>query len=118
VDPVLVALAARDGRDPVETHSRLLRGDPVVDVVGPDLARLFPVAHEIDGGDHVRVQAAFQREIDGGITKTINCPASTSPESIRAWIELAWREGCLGLTVYRGGSLDGEPVTAIQGVPS
>ena len=118
VDPILLLLAARQGLDVKETDRRLRCGELLSDVVGSDLARLFPVAHEVDGADHIRVQAAFQREIDGGITKTINCPPSTSTETIRDWIQLAWTEGCLGLTIYRGGTLDGEPASAVSGALS
>jgi ribonucleoside-diphosphate reductase alpha chain len=64
---------------------------------------LFKVAHEIDATWHVRHQAAFQRHTDNGVSKTINLPhEATTDEVARAYL-LAWREGCLGITVFRDG---------------
>jgi ribonucleoside-diphosphate reductase alpha chain len=69
-----------------------------------DLRRLFVTAHDIAPAHHVRMQAAFQRSSDSGVSKTINLsPAATRADVASAFV-LAHELGCKGLTVYRSGS--------------
>ena len=70
------------------------------------LRRLFVTAHDIPAEQHVRMQAAFQRYSDSGVSKTINLPATSTKEDVAQAFTLAYRLGCKGLTVYRTGSRD------------
>jgi ribonucleoside-diphosphate reductase alpha chain len=69
--------------------------------VPSDLRKVFKVAHDIDWRDHIKMQAAFQKWTDNAITKTINMPATVTPNEIEEAYILAWKLGCKGLTVYR-----------------
>jgi len=70
----------------------------------PDEARaVFKTAHEIHWSWHVRHQAAFQRHTDNGVSKTINLPTDAPEGDVAEAYLLAWREGCLGITVFRDG---------------
>ena len=69
-----------------------------------NMRRLFVTAHDIPAKFHVRMQAAFQRYSDSGVSKTINLPASATKEDVAAAFLLAHRLGCKGLTVFRSGS--------------
>jgi ribonucleoside-diphosphate reductase alpha chain len=70
----------------------------------PDEARaVFKTAHEIHWSWHVRHQAAFQRHTDNGVSKTINLPTDAAVGDVADAYLLAWREGCLGITVFRDG---------------
>ncbi len=70
----------------------------------PDEARaVFKTAHEIHWSWHVRHQAAFQRHTDNGVSKTINLSTDAAEGDVAEAYLLAWREGCLGITVFRDG---------------
>ncbi|MBN1169372.1 adenosylcobalamin-dependent ribonucleoside-diphosphate reductase [Candidatus Woesebacteria bacterium] len=65
------------------------------------IKKIFKVAHDIDWKDHIKMQASFQKWTDNAITKTINMPASATPDDIEQAYVMAWELGCKGLTVYR-----------------
>jgi ribonucleoside-diphosphate reductase alpha chain len=71
-----------------------------------DLRRLFVTAHDIAPAHHVKMQAAFQRSSDSGVSKTINLPARATKADVASAFTLAYQLGCKGLTVFRTGSRD------------
>jgi ribonucleoside-diphosphate reductase alpha chain len=64
----------------------------------------FVVAGDITAEEHVRMQAALQAFVDSSISKTINCPATATPDDVARAFQLAWKLGCKGLTIYVTGS--------------
>jgi ribonucleoside-diphosphate reductase alpha chain len=72
--------------------------------VPEDMRRLFVTAHDIAPAHHVRMQAAFQKYSDSGVSKTINLPTSATPQDVAQAFLLAHELGCKGLTVYRTGT--------------
>ena len=69
-----------------------------------DLRRLFVTAHDVTPEHHVRMQAAFQKYSDSGVSKTINLPATATKADVASAFLLAYRLGCKGITVFRTGS--------------
>lgn len=65
------------------------------------------IAHDISPEWHLKVQAQWQKWVDGSISKTINAPANTSVRDIRDIYLNAWKLGCKGITVFRDSSKEG-----------
>jgi ribonucleoside-diphosphate reductase alpha chain len=63
-------------------------------------------ASEIAPVDHISVQSAFQKCIDGTISKTVNLPNHATRKTVRDLMVTAWKMGCAGMTIYRDGSRD------------
>lgn len=78
---------------------------------GKILPDYFVTALNIDPLWHVEMQAAFQKWVDNGISKTINMPPSATKENVAQAIIVAWEKGCKGITVYRTGSRATEVLT-------
>ena len=75
----------------------------------PDwVKRLYVTAPEISPEDHVLMQAAFQKHVDSGISKTINFANEATIQDVEDAYLLAWETKCKGITVYRAGSRDKE----------
>ena len=78
--------------------------------VPEEVQRVWRVAHDIHWKDRIEMQAALQSNISNAISSTINCSESTTVDEIKAIYTLAWKKGLKGITVYRDGSLDSQPV--------
>ncbi|MCX6812959.1 MAG: hypothetical protein NTV77_00485 [Candidatus Azambacteria bacterium] len=74
-----------------------------LDNISDDVKKIFATAHEIPPEWHVKVQAAFQRNTDNGVSKTINLPNSATLADVKKAFWLAYETECLGITVYRDG---------------
>jgi ribonucleoside-diphosphate reductase alpha chain len=81
------------------------------DGLPPEITTVFVTSQMIQPEGHIRIQAAFQKYVDGGISKTINFPTSASTKEIGDGMLAAWKHGCKGITIYRDGSLSAQVLT-------
>ncbi|PXF54869.1 MAG: ribonucleotide-diphosphate reductase subunit alpha [Deltaproteobacteria bacterium] len=75
-----------------------------LDKVPEDLRRIFVTSMDVSPEDHIAIQAAFQKDIDNAVSKTINFSDDATRDSIRSAYLLAWNQGLKGITIYRSGS--------------
>lgn len=74
----------------------------------------FPVTQRgraIGWEGHVRMVAAVQPFLSGGISKSINMPQDSTVEEIENAYMLGWRLGCKSMAIYRDGCKHTQPVT-------
>ncbi|PIZ75318.1 ribonucleoside-diphosphate reductase, adenosylcobalamin-dependent [Candidatus Peregrinibacteria bacterium CG_4_10_14_0_2_um_filter_38_24] len=69
-----------------------------------NIRKVYVTAMDISAEAHIRMQAAFQSEVDNSISKTINFPYSATREDVRQGYIMAWKADLKGCTVYRDGS--------------
>jgi ribonucleoside-diphosphate reductase alpha chain len=107
--PIFLHVLEQVGLDP-EAQERILQQVVLtgscqsVDELPSHIRDTFVVASDITAEEHVRMQAALQAFVDASISKTVNFPASATPDDVAQAFKLAWELGCKGLTVYVTGS--------------
>ncbi|MFH0884189.1 MAG: adenosylcobalamin-dependent ribonucleoside-diphosphate reductase [Candidatus Micrarchaeota archaeon] len=76
----------------------------VMPEIPEDVKNVFRVSHDMEPVAHVLMQAAFQKNVDLAVSKTINMPADATVEDVENVYILAWKHGCKGITIYRDSS--------------
>ncbi|HPF14120.1 MAG TPA: adenosylcobalamin-dependent ribonucleoside-diphosphate reductase [Planctomycetota bacterium] len=81
-----------------------------LDGIPEEHQRIFVTAHDIEPEWHMRMQAAFQDHCDASISKTINFPKDATVDDVRTICELAIDLDVKGVTVYRDGCREMQPM--------
>ncbi len=106
INPIFEEMAREGGFYSEELMGKIASTGSVQDIseIPGKIRRVFVTAHEITPEWHVRMQAAFQRQVDNSISKTINFPGNATLGDVEKAFLLAHRLGCKGITVYRYGA--------------
>ncbi|MBI2101720.1 adenosylcobalamin-dependent ribonucleoside-diphosphate reductase [Candidatus Woesearchaeota archaeon] len=81
-----------------------------IDKIPERLKKIFVVGSDIEAEWHVKMQAAFQKYVDNGISKTVTLPKDASVEDVEKIFMMAYELGCKGISVYRYGSREGQVI--------
>lgn len=109
VNPIFRSVAAKNnyfGYKPEELWTKIednhnsVRG---IENIPEEIQKVFASAHDIKVEYHVKMQAAFQKNTDNAVSKTINLPNNASVEDVKETYMKSWELGCKGITVYRDG---------------
>jgi ribonucleoside-diphosphate reductase alpha chain len=84
----------------------LARRGSIKDIPGipEDVKKIFVTAFDIAPLWHVKMQAAFQKYSDSGVSKTVNLPQDATEEDVRTVYLAAHELKCKGITIFRYGS--------------
>ncbi len=106
LDPVFEHVLKVRGLYSEELIKRVMEEGSIqnMDEIPQDIKEVFRVAYDISPQSHVLMQAAFQKNVDLAVSKTINMPADSSVEDVEDVYILAWKTGCKGITIYRDSS--------------
>lgn len=106
LNPVLVRYLEEHFNNSAEIIQSVIRTGGFSDqtAIPPALRRLFLTALEIPSAQHVHLQAAFQRHVDNGVSKTVNLPAEALVGEVAEIFRHAYKLKCKGITVFRYGS--------------
>ncbi len=106
VSPLFEKAAKERGIYSQELMTEVAKKGSVQDISGvpQDMKEIFVTALDIPPEQHVRVQAAFQRYTDNGVSKTVNMPQDATVGDVLNVYNLAYDLGCKGVTVFRYGS--------------
>ena len=74
------------------------------------IKRIFVAGSDIAPEWHVKMQAAFQKYVDNGISKTVTLPKDATVEDVEKIFMMAFELGCKGISVYRYGSREGQVI--------
>tara|TARA_R110001583_G_scaffold35266_1_gene117510 strand:- start:1816 stop:3711 length:1896 start_codon:yes stop_codon:yes gene_type:complete len=113
IEPIFSAMYTRRYR-----HNNIWKEKLVVDPLFKEWFELglpldnFVGAYDVSPEDHIKVQATIQKYMDSCISKTINLPHTAEPEDFSK-VALEYAPYLKGLTVYRAGAKEGEPLSAI-----
>ena len=105
VHPRLESRLAQLGLYTNQNRDLLLRTGSTAALHGvpEETAKLFATAHEIAPQAHLAMQAAFQRHVDNGVSKTLNLPGDAGEDMVRSILMEAHALGLKGVTVFRNG---------------
>lgn len=113
VNPIFKNIADKQGFYTKKLQRHILKTGSIQDManIPPAVRRVFKTACDIAPNWHIRIQAAFQKHCDAAVSKTINLPADATPAVVDRACKLAYQLDCKGVTVYRRGTRQNEPMT-------
>jgi len=114
--PALFNILQDRGLDNAEVRDKLgnLGSVRKADFLPEDIRSIFPSSHDIDYTWHVKHQMAWQKHISSGVSKTINFPKDATQDMVSDAFRMAYEGGCKGITIYRDGSRQGQPLSSLK----
>ena len=77
--------------------------------VPESIRRVFVTAHQVPPEWHIRIQSAFQENVDAAVSKTVNFPNRATRDDIARVFFMAHEHGLKGITIYRDASRELQP---------
>lgn len=112
VNPIFRQIAENEGFYTKQLEQKISRTGSIQKIksIPPRIKKVFKSAYDIKPEWHIRMQAAFQKHCDAAVSKTINFPEKVSISTVDKAYKLAYELGCKGITIYRRGARESEPM--------
>ena len=112
-NPFFEEAAKNGGFYSKELMEKLATGTQLHDVdnVPDKIKKVFVTAHEISPEWHVRMQSSFQKWTENAVSKTVNFSREATREDIASVFMMSFQEGVKGITIYRDGSREFQPLS-------
>ena len=106
VNPIFERIARERGFYSPELMERIAQENSLrgFEEIPEDIREIFVTSADVSPEMHIRMQAAFQKNCDSAVSKTINLPEEASRDDVKQAYWLAYRLRCKGVTIYRDGS--------------
>ncbi|MBL7106481.1 MAG: adenosylcobalamin-dependent ribonucleoside-diphosphate reductase [Phycisphaerae bacterium] len=119
IHPLLEKLGKEQGWMSDKLKIRLLAGEDIRQIpdIPKDLADVLVTAHQVAPEWHVKIQAAFQENVDNAVSKTVNLPHDATVEDIDKILRLAYDLETKGITVYRDRCREKQVISAVNEIP-
>jgi len=106
VTPLFEEIARQKGFYTKSLMLKVARKGTITDMkeIPADIRKLFVTSFDITPEWHIKIQAAFQKNVDNAVSKTVNLPQKAKAEDVKKIYLLAHKLKCKGITVYRTGS--------------
>ena len=110
VNPVLLEVLKARGLYSEALMERIAKEGTIahIEEIPADIRRVFVCAHDVSPLYHTRMQAAFQKNTDNAVSKTVNFRHDATKEEVEEVYRLSYKLGCKGVTIYRDGSRDSQ----------
>ena len=98
---------------------KLLAGENISRIQGipKKLAEVLVTAHQVAPEWHVKIQAAFQENVDNAVSKTVNLPYDATIDDVDRILQLAYDLETKGITVYRDRCREKQVISAVNEIP-
>ncbi len=106
INPIFEKVAGEKGFNKKEIFSKIIKTGSIqnIDLIPPDIKKIFVTTFDISPKDHLMTQASFQKYTDNSVSKTINLPKEASIQDVKEIFISAYKLKCKGITIYRYGS--------------
>jgi ribonucleoside-diphosphate reductase alpha chain len=113
INPIFRQIAEKGGFYTKKLEKQIAKTGSIQKIpqIPAKIRKVFKCAYDITPQWHIRMQAAFQRHCDAAVSKTINFPQKATVTAVDMTYKLAYHLGCKGITIYRRGSREHEPMS-------
>lgn len=105
VNPVFEHIAKKNGFYSPELLRKISNKGSIqgVEEIPLKYRQVFETAHDISPKNHIDIQAAFQKNTNNAVSKTINFGPDATIDDVQEAYLLAYDLNCKGITIYRDG---------------
>jgi len=110
VHPAFERIAKERGFYSPELMQRIAEHGSIreMEEIPADIRKLFVTAHDVTPEVHIEMQAAFQKQTDNAVSKTVNFANTATIDDVAKVYRLAYELDCKGVTIYRDRSRDNQ----------